>query len=308
MPRMSSTVPSLDATRIVDSHNVLGESALWSRALQSVFWIDCVAAEMHRWELLSRCHSVVKLPLDPVIGMIAATSETSTFVLSHACGLALVNMDTLKVARLADPERGRADIGYNDGKVDPRGRLWTGTFDVNETEPRGCLWLLENGATPQLMETGLAVVNGPAFSADGNTVYVSDSVGRRILAYELEGKRLRSRRVLVGFANEEGLPDGLTVDAEDCIWCAHWDGARITRFSPNGDRMLTIPIPAPRVTSVAFGGVSLDTLFVTTARYGLSESSLATYPDSGALFEIQTEVRGLETIPLALPFHAREAL
>lgn len=308
MPRMSATVPSPDATRIVDSHNALGESVLWSQALQSVLWIDGVAAEIHRWEPLSRCHSVVKLPLDPVIGMIAATSEASTFVLSYARGLALVNVDTLQLARLADPERGRADIGYNDGKVDPRGRLWTGTFDVNETEPRGCLWLLENGAIPQLMETGLAVVNGPAFSPDGSTVYVSDSVGRRILAYELDGGRLRSRRVLIGFANEEGLPDGLTVDAEGCIWCAHWDGARVTRFSPNGDRMLTIPIPAPRVTSVAFGGASLDTLFVTTARYGLSESSLDTYPGSGALFEIQTGVRGLEAMPLVLPFRAREAL
>lgn len=301
-------MPSLDTTRIVDSCNVLGESVLWSQALQSVYWIDGVAAEIHRWELLARRYSVVKLPLDPVIGMIAATSDASTLVLSYARGLALVNMDTLKVAPLADPERGRAAIGYNDGKVDPRGGLWTGTFDVNETEPRGCLWLLENGATPRLMETGLAVINGPAFSPDGSTVYVSDSVGRRILAYELEGKQLWNRRVLVTFANEEGLPDGLTVDAAGCIWCAHWDGARVTRFSPKGDRMLTIPIPAPRVTSVAFGGASLDTLFVTTARYGLSESSLATYPDSGALFEIQTGVRGLEAIPLALPFHAREAL
>lgn len=308
MPRMSTTVPCLEATRIVHSHNVLGESVLWSRGLQSVYWIDGIAAEIHRWEVLSRRHGVVKLPLDPVIGMIAATSEASKFVLSYARGLALVNMDTLKLAHLADPERGRADIGYNDGKVDPRGRLWTGTFDVNETEPRGCLWRLENGATPQLMETGLAVVNGPGFSPDGSTVYVSDSVGRRILAYELEGGRLRNRRVLVAFANDDGLPDGLTVDAEGCIWCAHWDGARVTRFSPSGDRMLKIAIPAPRVTSVAFGGASLDTLFVTTARYGLSESSLATYPDSGALFEVHTDVRGLEAIPLALPFRAREAL
>lgn len=304
---MSTTVPDLEATRIVESHNALGESVLWSRAAQSVYWIDGVAAEIHRWEALLRRHNVVKLPLDPVIGMIAATSELSTFVLSHARGLALVNLDTLKLTRLADPEKNRADIGYNDGKVDPRGRLWAGTFDATETEPRGCLWLLENGAAPKLMETGLAVVNGPAFSPDGSTVYVSDSVGRRILAYELEGSRLRARRTLVHFANGEGLPDGLTVDADGCIWCAHWDGARVTQFSPKGDRMLTVAIPAPRVTSVAFGGPSLDILFVTTARYGLSEADLARYPDSGALFEVQTRFRGLEPTPLALPFHLRES-
>jgi len=191
--------------------------------------------------------------------------------------------------------------------VDSSGRLWVGTFDLNETEPRGCLWLLGDGATPQLMESGLAVVNGPAFAPDGSTVYVSDSVGRRILAYELAASRLRTRRVLVHFADGEGLPDGLTVDAEGCIWCAHWDGARVTRFSPNGERILTVAIPAPRVTSVAFGGASLDTLFVTTARYGLTEAVLAAYPDSGALFEIQTRVRGVAATPLALPFRPREA-
>ena len=300
-------MPNVETTRIVESHNVLGESVLWSHASQSVYWIDGVATEIHRWEFLLRRHSVVKLPLDPVIGMIAATSELRTFVLSHARGLALLNLDTLKLASLADPERNRADIGYNDGKVDPRGRLWASTFDVSETEPRGCLWLLESGAAPRLMETGLAVVNGPAFSPDGSTVYVSDSVGRRILAYELAGSRLQTRRVLVHFADGEGLPDGLTVDAEGCIWCAHWDGARVTRFAPNGDRLLTVGIPAPRVTSVAFGGPSLDTLFVTTARYGLSEAALATYPDSGALFGIQTPVRGLEATPLALPFRSCEA-
>jgi sugar lactone lactonase YvrE len=305
---MSTTVPCLEAIPIVDSRNALGESVLWSAALQSAYWIDGVVAEIHRWEALSSRYSVTKLPLDPVIGMIAATSEGNTFALSYAGGLALVNVDTLKLTRVADPERSRADIGYNDGKVDLRGRLWAGTFDVTETEPRGCLWVLEHGATPQLMESGLAVVNGPAFSPDGSTVYVSDSIGRRILAYELEGTRLRNRRVLAGFAKEEGLPDGLTVDAEGCIWCAHWDGARVTRLSPKGERMLTVAIPAPRVTSVAFGGASLDMLFVTTARYGLSETALATYPDSGALFGIQTGVRGLKAIPLPLPFSPREAL
>ena len=301
-------MPCLEAIPIVDSRNVLGESVLWSPALQSAYWIDGLAAEIHRWQALSSRHGVTKLPLDPPIGMIAATSEGNTFVLSYAGGLALVNMDTLKLTRVADPERSRADIGYNDGKVDLCGRLWAGTFDMTETEPRGCLWLLEHGATPQLMETGLAVVNGPAFSPDGSMVYVSDSIGRRILAYELEGSRLRNRHVLVVLADGDGLPDGLTVDAEGCIWCAHWDGARVTRLSPKGERMLTVAIPAPRVTSVAFGGASLDMLFVTTARYGLSESTLATYPDSGALFGIQTGVRGLEAIPLALPFSPREAL
>ena len=299
-------MPSLVATPLVEARNVLGESVLWSFDLQSLCWIDGVAAEIHRWEGLSRRHSVIKVPLDPVIGMIAATSERNTLVVSHARGLTLLNVDTLKLTPLADPEQGRADIAYNDGKVDPQGRLWAGTFDVNETEPRGCLWLLENGAPPRLMETGMAVVNGPAFSADGRTVYVSDSVARRILAFDLEADRPRNRRVLTEFAPADGLPDGLAVDAEGCIWCAFWDGGKVMRLSPEGKRMLAVAIPAPRVTSVAFGGQSLETLFVTTARYVLSAADLEKYPAAGALFEIQTPVRGLPAKPLQLPFSPRE--
>lgn len=299
---MSAKSLSLVATPIVEARNELGESVVWSPELQSVYWIDGVGAEIHRWEVTSRRHSVVKVPVDPPIGMIAATSERNAFVLSNRYGLALLNLDTLQLTHLADPEKGRADIGYNDGKVDPLGRLWAGTFDMNETEPRGCLWLLENSASPRLMEAGMAVVNGPAFSPDGRTVYVSDSIGRRILAFDLEDDRPRNRRVLCEFARQDGLPDGLTVDAEGCIWCAHWDGGKVTRFSPDGQTMLAVTVPAPRVTSVAFGGPSRDILFATSARYGLSASDLEKYPTSGALFEIHTPVRGLAATPLRLPF------
>jgi sugar lactone lactonase YvrE len=304
---MSAPSSSLAAAPAVEARNVLGESALWSSDAQSVYWIDGVAAEIHRWDVSAHRHSIVKVPVDPVVGMIVATSEYSTFVISSGRGLSLVNIDTLQLTRLADPERGRGDIAYNDGKVDPHGRLWAGTFDVNETEPRGCLWLLENGASARLMETGIAVVNGPAFAPDGHTVYVSDSVARRILAFELEGAHLRNRRIFARFADKDGLPDGLTVDAEGYIWCAHWDGGRVTRFSPDGDRVLTVTIPAPRVTSLAFGGASLDTLYVTTARYGLSTADLAAFPTSGALFEIHTPIRGLAPTPLKLPFHPSES-
>ena len=301
---MRTTMPRLPATPIVEARNVLGESVLWSADRQCVYWIDGVGTEIHQWEAQSRRHSVLKVPLDPPIGMIAATSEPNTFVISNTRGLALLNLGTLQLTHLADPEKSRGDIGYNDGKVDPRGRLWAGTFDVNETDPRGCLWLLENGASPRLMDSGMAVVNGPAFSPDGITVYVSDSVGRRILAYDFKEGRLRNRRVLVEFAVGDGLPDGLTVDAEGCIWCALWDGRKVMRLDPEGQRMLEVTLPAPRVTSVAFGGASLDTLFVTTARYALSPSDLAAYPAAGALFEIQTPFQGLAATTLQLPFRS----
>ena len=164
------------------------------------------------------------------------------------------------------------------------------------------LGLLENNCRPRLIETGMAVVNGPAFTPDGRTMYVCDSAAGRIMAYDIEGSAAHSRRIFAEMTVAEGLPDGVTVDSEACLWCAHWDGGRVTRFSPAGKRLLTVPIPAPRVTSVAFGGPGLATLFVTTARQGLSADALEQFPASGGLFAIETGICGIAATPLPLPF------
>jgi sugar lactone lactonase YvrE len=148
----------------------------------------------------------------------------------------------------------------------------------------------------------MAVVNGPAFSPDGGVIYVSDSMGRRILAFDVDRGALRRRRTFATMSKDEGFPDGLTVDAEGCLWCAHWEGSRVTRFAPTGERLSVIRIPAPLVTSVAFGGSALDTLFVTTARLGLNPGDIARAPQSGSLFAVKPGITGLAANLLPLPF------
>ena len=289
-------------TIVVGCKNVLGESAFWSVTTQQVRWVDADTAAIHSWNPMTLQHEVLTL-VDAPLGMILETSDARTLAFADRHGVALLDLETYSRLPVSDPERGRDGVGYNDAKVDPRGRLWLGTYDSAEVEPRGCVWLLEGDQAAHLADSGFVVVNGPTFSPDGGIIYVSDSVGRRILAYDIrENGSLARRRIFAQFLPEEGLPDGLTTDAEGCIWCAHWDGARVTRFSPQGERLTAVPMPVPRVTSVAFGGSNLSTLFVTTARYGLSPAQLRAAPGAGALFAIETGIQGRAATPLPLPF------
>ncbi|MEJ0087276.1 MAG: SMP-30/gluconolactonase/LRE family protein [Pseudomonadota bacterium] len=286
---------------VFESANILGESMLWSPTRKSIYWVEATAPRIHRFEPDSGFHETIDVPCAAPLGMIAQTGSPAILLLAQPDGLCTFNLVSRSLQCIAHPEKSRADIGYNDAKVDRRGRLWAGSFDLAEAEPRGALWMLDGMDAPVLAEAGLAVVNGPAFSPRGDIVYVSDSIARRILSFEVRecAPWLVSRKVFAQMTAEEGMPDGLTVDAEGCLWCAHWDGARVTRFAADGSRLAVIELPVPRVTSVAFGGERLETLYVTTARYGLSESQLAASPAAGHVFAIDAGVCGLVEAPFA---------
>ena len=268
-----------------------------------MLWIDGVQPTIHRYHPATGVHTSLAVPVAAPLGMIAQTTDPSVLALAQPEGIVFFNVETRTMTTYGHPEAGREGIGYNDAKVDPQGRLWVGTYDSSETEPRGTLWLFPDSGPAVLVDAGFVVVNGPAFSPDGKQSYLSDSTGKRIYAYEVRSAApwLGPRRVFAAMTADEGLPDGLTVDGEGCVWCAHWDGARVTRFSPQGERLMVISLPARRVTSVAFGCAKLDTLYITTARYGCDEAELNRTPDAGGLFSARPGVTGLPATLLPLP-------
>ena len=148
------------------------------------------------------------------------------------------------------------------------------------------------------IDDGFRVTNGPAFSPDGKIMYTNDSALQVTYRYDLapDGTPL-NRLELARYAMGEGYPDGMTVDAEGCLWIAFWDGWCLRRLSPEGEVLQVVEMPVERPTSCAFGGPEMNRLFVTSARIGLNASALAVQPSAGALFMLETSVRGLPDRP-----------
>ena len=144
--------------------------------------------------------------------------------------------------------------------------------------------------------SGCTVPNGLGFSPDNRRMYFTDTFRRVVYEYDfdLQSGAIANRRPLILFADDDGTPDGLTVDAAGCLWVAVWDAWRVSRFSPAGEELLRVRLPVPRPTSCCFGGPTLQTLYITTASVRLSAEELAAAPLSGALFALEVPgVRGL---------------
>jgi sugar lactone lactonase YvrE len=280
---------------VYPASNQLGEAAIWHAASQRLLWIDLYDPKLFIHDPVTKETIVRDVALKGPLGAIAATTNPALLIITHLEGISTLNIETGITRLIAKPEQNRDALIYNDCKVDRFGRLWVGSSHNLETEARGALWCVLPSGECFLGDAGFAVSNGPAFSLDGKTLYFNDSVGRKTFAYDIaaDDPHPRNRRLFVAYAEEEGMPDGMTIDAEDCLWIAHWGGARITRISPAGERLQSVETPALFTTTVGFGGADYTTLYVTSAKAGLSEAAIAKFPESGDLFALEPGVAGV---------------
>ncbi len=258
-------------------------------------WVDLLDPALFVHDIMRQTTRKCDLQLQPPIGSIVATTDPQQLIVAHRCGLSLLAHATGVLEPYCDPEAGRADVMYNDMKVDRWGRLWVGTSHVKEIEARGALWCIKDRGTFALADAGFAISNGPAFSPDGATMYFNDSACRQTLAYDISKDSIlaRNRRVLRRYSDGEGLPDGVVVDSEGVIWSAQWGGASILRLSHHGDLQEKIEVPAFNVTALCFAGEDLRDAYVTTATDSVDAGNLSRFPLTGSLFKLRTNAPGL---------------
>ncbi len=173
-------------------------------------------------------------------------------------------------------------------------------MDDREREAAGALYRLDPDLSWTRMDEGYRVTNGPAFRPDGRRMYHNDSARQVTYVFDFDADGSASnRREFARFGEGDGYPDGMTVDAEGCLWIAFWDGWCLRRLSPEGERIDELRVPVQRPTSCAFGGERLDRLFITSARKGLEGTELAHQPFSGGLFAADVGVSGIADMPFA---------
>ncbi|WP_346837665.1 SMP-30/gluconolactonase/LRE family protein [Microbulbifer sp. SAOS-129_SWC] len=271
----------------------LGEGPLWVARESALYWVDIKQMQLHRYGFDDGARR--SWQFDSPLSALAPRAGGG-FIGTFREGFATIDLggDEARVEPLGGPEADRSGNRFNDGKVDAQGNFWAGSMDDSEERPSGVLYRLDPGLNWQPVDDGYVITNGPAFSPDGRTLYHNDTLARTVYAFDLDGSgRARNKRVLLELPEASGYPDGLTVDADGCIWLCHWNGWGITRFSPHGEAIGRIELPVANVTSCTFAGAQLDTLFITTARKGLSDRELAGQPLAGGLFRCNPGIKGV---------------
>jgi len=253
-----------EPTIVADYNNLCGECPLWNPHDGTLEWTDCVGLKFFRWDWASRRHSLVKQDIS-IYGF--RRNRQGGYIVTNPDGIWLWKADGSLTLVAAEADGSRCQV--NDCVADARGRLLTGSFFYNPATDYelGKLIRVDPNGQAHVLDEGFHLANGLGFSPQGNTLYFADSAARRIYAYDydLKAGAVRNRRVLVQVPKEEGLPDGLAVDAAGFIWSAQWYGSCIVRYDPQGKVERRVPIPAKQVSSLAFGGPELTDIFVTSA-------------------------------------------
>ncbi|CAL9312862.1 SMP-30/gluconolactonase/LRE family protein [Streptomyces sp. SudanB182_2057] len=271
----------------VAAEATLGEGPTWDPATGTLLWLDILGMRLHTYDPVTGRRTVRTTPQH--VGA-AKPRAGGGLVLNLRDGVGLLDPDGAFRWLHHEPVPGRR---ANDAAVAPDGSLWAGTMRYDEAAGGGTLSRLTGDGTARTVLDDVTVSNGTGWSPDGRLMYYVDSPTRRVDVFDYDSEGIRDRRPLVEIEEGAGYPDGLTVDADGCVWVALWDGGAVRRYTPDGTLDRVISLPTPRTTACAFGGAALTDLYVTTARTGLESP----HPLSGSLLVIANAGKGLPQPP-----------
>jgi sugar lactone lactonase YvrE len=276
---------------------LVGEGPVWDPRIGRVVWVD--------------------IPNRTVFASDPADGSTTRRLLPKAVGVVLPRASGGYVAALEDgfyalPDEGEPELiapveaddprtRFNDGEVDPQGRVWAGTMGWRFEPGIGSLYRFDPGGTVTRMVEGVTISNGLGWSPDGLTMYYVDTPTSRIDRFDFDPVRgdIDGRREFVTIRQGGGRPDGLTVDSEGAVWVATWPGYGVHRYVPDGTLDAVLPLPVSNVSSCEFGGADLRDLFITSAWENLSDEARAAQPLAGSLFHTRVDVPGQARVPFA---------
>ncbi|NPA37300.1 MAG: SMP-30/gluconolactonase/LRE family protein [Chlorobi bacterium] len=271
----------------------LGEGTIWHPDENVLYWIDILGCKLHRYDPKTGTNTTIET--DSMIGTVVPASNTYSVIIATETGIHGVTSEGKTELLIPYPDGEAQDNRFNDGKCDPAGRFWVGTMSKKETTGAGNLYCFD-GKELKLKLSGVSISNGIVWSHDAKTMYYIDTPEKKVFAFDFDNEtgEISNKRTAFEIDEKHGYPDGMTIDEEGMLWIAPWGGKAVVRWNPDtGNIIEKTDIPAPHVTSCAFGGDDLDTLFITTAQKGLTTEQLEQYPLSGSLFFAKSNVKGV---------------
>ena len=273
---------------------ILGEGPVWDDVLGKLYWIDIKKQQVYRYDPGTR--KIESWQLDQMVGCIIPTSNES-IICALQDRLLELNTITGETKNFAPIEKDLPDNRSNDGKADAAGRLWIGTLNIPGENGKAGLYRVDNNGTVLKQLDKLGMSNGLGWSPDNTKMYLIDTPERHVMQFDfsLPDGTLTNKKIVLKFNEIDGSPDGMCVDAEGMLWIAFYGGKRVGCYNPaNGQLIVEVEVPAENVTCCTFGGADLDTLYITTASQGVNEEGFKKYPDTGSLFSVKTDVKGMK--------------
>lgn len=270
----------------VDHKSVVGECPIWHPFDKKLYWIDIPEGIIFRYDPETGNHE--EFYSGEVIGGFTI-QEDGSLLLFLERGAVKILKDG-ETSTVIDEIYEELDTRFNDVIADPEGRVFCGTMPAKDNKAR--LYRLDTDGSITKILDGIGISNGMGFTPDRKQMYFTDSPGGKIYLfdYDLETGKIKNQSVFVTVPESEGVPDGMTVDKEGCIWSARWDGGCLIRYKPDGKEDLRIQFPAKKVSSVTFGGKDYRDIYVTTAGGDKREEE---GPDAGALFHLNLDIQGV---------------
>ena len=265
----------------------VGEGPTLDPRTGQLIWVDLTEGKLIESDLTSGQSR--ETSVGRTLGAAVARAHEPGFAVAVAEGFGYVVDGRFS---LVDTALHSPQFRMNDAKCDARGRLWAGSTQVDFEEARGVLHRWDGSSPSSKVASGFTLPNGLGWDGGNTVMYVNDSVRRVTLraAFDLDAGTVAPFET--GFAIAGGLPDGLAVDVDGCVWIAVWGGAEVRRYNPEGVIDTIVPIPVSQPSSCCFGSGGI--LYITTAAAGTAAEPLA-----GSVFAIQTHTEGVEIASFA---------
>lgn len=282
----------LQAELVLDAKAMLGEGSIWHPKEKKLYWLDIEGKIVHVYDPLTKEDK--QFPVGSRVGTIVPVQGGGALVALQN-GIQELNTKTGRLKFLLNPLPD-TNLRFNDGKCDPSGRFWVGTLALDSRRKGAVLYRFDRDKSIHLMLDSVSISNGIVWTSDKKTMYYNDTPTGTIQGFDYDDKtgEISNRRVVVRIPRGTGAPDGMTIDAEGNLWVALWGGGCVGKFNPlTGELLQKVIVPAPNVSSCAFGGKDLETLYITTARVYVNAQKLKDFPLSGGLFCVKPGVKGV---------------
>ena len=270
---------------IADYNCIVGEGPMWHPIENAVYWADIPRGRIFRYDPNTTEHGLFFEGGE--VGGFTVQDDGSLLLFMESGAVASLRQGKLEY--LIDEIESERDTRFNDVIADPAGRVFCGTMPSDSH--LGSLYRLDTDGSISHVLGGIGISNGMGFTPDGKQMYYTDSPTHNIYIfdYEIATGELSNQRVFVNTGENDGIPDGMTVDAEGYVWSARWDGSSLVRYSPQGEQVNRIWFPARKVSSVIFGGDDYTDMYVTTAG---GQDKTGEGPGAGCLYRINLGISG----------------